>query len=160
LLALLILAMAGAPPGRPGGLEGSSWVLSSLRGQPVSSAPAITLRVAEASVTGSDGCNRFRAPVTLDGNTFQVRTEAMVSPNMACGPQLMTRASAFTAALRQARMARVEAKRLTLLGEDGAVLATFEAQSQELFGTAWEVTGVNNGKQAVASVLQGSSLTL
>jgi copper homeostasis protein (lipoprotein) len=160
LLTLLILAMAGADAGPPGGMEGSAWVLSSLRGQPVGAAPPITLRVAEASVIGSDGCNRYRAPVALDGNRFQVRTEAMVSTNMACSPKVMTRASAFTTALGQARTARVEGKRLTLLGEDGAALATFEAQSPDLFGTTWEVTGVNNGKQAVASVLQGSSLTL
>jgi copper homeostasis protein (lipoprotein) len=34
------------------------------------------------------------------------------------------------------------------------------ARSQELPGSTWEVTGVNNGKQAVVSVLEGSSLTL
>jgi heat shock protein HslJ len=84
----------------------------------------------------------------------------MVSTQMACPPEVTSRASAYTAALGQARTARVEGKRLTLLGEDGAVLATFEAQSRDLAGTAWEVTGVNNGKQAVVSVVQGSSLTL
>ena len=141
-------------------MEGSAWVLSTLRGQRASAAPVITLRVADAFVTGRDGCNRYRAPVALDGNGFQIRTEAMVSTNMACLPEVMTRAGAFTAALGQARTARVEGKRLTLLGEDGAVLATFEAQSRDLSGTTWNVTGVNNGKQAVVSVLQGSSLTL
>ena len=156
----LFLAMAGAAAAPPAGLEKSAWVLSSLQGQPVGGPPQITLRVAEGQVTGSDGCNRYRAPVTLDGNGFRVRTESMVSTNMACSPEAMARAGAYTAALGQARTTRVDGQRLTLLGEGGAVLATFEAQSPDLPGTAWEVTGVNNGKQAVVSVLQGSSLTL
>ena len=33
------------------------------------------------------------------------------------------------------------------------------AQDQSLAGTAWEVTGFNNGRQAVVSVLAGTSLT-
>ena len=43
---------------------------------------------------------------------------------------------------------------------DGAVLARFAAQSQSLAGTSWNVTGYNNGKQAVVSVLNGTSLTM
>jgi heat shock protein HslJ/uncharacterized lipoprotein NlpE involved in copper resistance len=156
----LLLMMAGAAAAPQARLEGSAWILSSLRGQDVGGAPAITLAVAEGQVMGSDGCNRYRGPVTLDGNGFRVRTEAMVSTKMACLPEVMTRASAYTAALGQARTARVDGPRLTLLGEDGTALATFAAQSRDLPGSDWEVTGVNNGKEAVVSVLQGSSLTL
>ena len=39
------------------------------------------------------------------------------------------------------------------------VFAVFMAQDQSLAGTAWEVTGFNNGRQAVVSVLAGTSLT-
>jgi heat shock protein HslJ len=126
----------------------------------VKQAPAITLRIADGQVTGSDGCNRYHAPVTLDGDGFRVQTGAMVSTKMACLPEVMTRADAYTAALGRARTARMEEQRLILLGEDGATLATFETQSQDLPGTTWTVTGVNNGKQGVVSVLEGSSLTL
>lgn len=160
LLTPLFLALAIATAAPPAGLEESEWVLSALRGQPVSGPPPITLRVAGGQVTGSDGCNRYRAPVVIDGNGFRVRAEAMVSTKMACRPEVMTRAAAYTAALGQARTTRVDGHRLTLLAEDAAVLATFEAQSRELSGTTWEVTGVNNGKQAVASVLPGSSVTV
>ena len=159
LLTPLLLVMSGAAAAPPG-LAESAWVLSSLRGQPVSGAPAITLQIAQGNASGSDGCNRYHGPVALDGNAFRVRTESMVSTRMACAPEAMSRASAFTAALGQARTARVEGRRLTLLGDDGAALATFEAQSRGLSGTSWKVTDVNNGKQAVVSVLQGSSLTL
>jgi len=160
LLPPLLLAMATAAAAPPAGLEESSWVLSSLGGQPVKQAPAITLRIAEGQATGSDGCNRYRAPVALAGDAFRIQTEAMVSTNMACPPEVMTRASKYTTALERARTARIEEQRLTLRGEDGSVLATFEAQGRDLSGTTWEVTGVNNGKQGVASVVPGSSLTL
>jgi heat shock protein HslJ len=159
LLAPLLLALTGAAA-PSAGLEGSAWTLSSLRGQPVSGTPAVTLAIGGGQATGSDGCNRYRGPVALEGAGFRVRTEAMASTNMACAPEVMTRGSAYTAALGQARTARVEGQRLSLLGEDGTVLATFERQSRDLAGTSWEVTGVNNGGQAVVSVLQGSSLTL
>jgi heat shock protein HslJ len=43
--------------------------------------------------------------------------------------------------------------------EDGTGLAVYEAQSQELAGTTWEVTAFNNGKQAVVGVLEGTALT-
>jgi heat shock protein HslJ len=54
----------------------------------------------------------------------------------------------------------VAAGKLELLTAEGAVLATFAAQSQSLAGTSWNVTGYNNGKQAVVSVLNGTSLTM
>ena len=159
LLPPLLLLVSGAAAGPPG-LAESAWVLSSLRGRPVSGPPAVTLQISQGTASGSDGCNRYHGPVALDGNAFRVRTESMVSTRMACPPEVMSRASAFTTALGQARTAQVEGRRLTLLGDGGAVLATFEAQSRDLSGTSWKVTDVNNGKQAVVSVLQGSSLTL
>lgn len=56
--------------------------------------------------------------------------------------------------------ARGDGTTLTLLGDVDAVLATFEATHQTLGGTAWNVVAVNNGKQAVASLLQGTTLTM
>jgi heat shock protein HslJ len=35
----------------------------------------------------------------------------------------------------------------------------YKAQTQDLAGTSWEVISYNNGKQAVTSVLAGSSIT-
>lgn len=63
-------------------------------------------------------------------------------------------------ALTRARGHRVTAGQLQLLAADGTVLATFTAQSESLAGTSWNVTGYNNGKQAVVSVLNGTTLTM
>lgn len=47
-----------------------------------------------------------------------------------------------------------------MLGADGQALAAFHAQSTELAGTSWTATAINNGKEAVASVVKDSTVTL
>jgi heat shock protein HslJ len=79
---------------------------------------------------------------------------------MACAPAVMKHAEAFMGALAGARSFRIEGGQLQLLSGSGAVLATLAPQSQSLAGTAWQVTGFNNGKQAVVSVLTGTTLTM
>ncbi|NTU55470.1 MAG: response regulator, partial [Anaerolineales bacterium] len=47
---------------------------------------------------------------------------------------------------------RIEYDTLTLLGAEGKPLAQLKAQADRLAGTAWQVTAVNNGRQAVVGV--------
>jgi heat shock protein HslJ len=49
---------------------------------------------------------------------------------------------------------------LQLIGDDRVVLATLAQQPATLAGTAWLVTGYNNGKQGVVSVLAETTLTM
>ena len=49
---------------------------------------------------------------------------------------------------------------LELIASDGKVLATLTAQSQGLAGTRWQATAVNNGKQAVVTLIAGTEITL
>ncbi|MBS1172684.1 MAG: heat shock protein, partial [Proteobacteria bacterium] len=143
-------AMSSAPE-QPA-LSGTAWVLSSLPGRSL-------LPDATARVQGTDGCNRYTAPYTETGSALQVGPRA-ASTQMACPPAVMQQAEAFTGALALASRYRVAAGRLQLLAADGAVLATLAPQSQGLAGTSWRVTGYNNGKQAVVSVLADTSLTM
>jgi heat shock protein HslJ len=46
------------------------------------------------------------------------------------------------------------------MGANGAILSTFAAQSQSLAGSSWRATGINNGKDAVASLAAGSTVTI
>ena len=59
----------------------------------------------------------------------------------------------FIAALTRSARLRLDGSRLTLLDAPGRVLAVLEAQTQTLATTAWDVTGYNNGKQAVVSII-------
>jgi len=76
---------------------------------------------------------------------------------MACRQDVMDQASVFQGALLRANAWRMEGGQLQLL-DGAAVVATFAPQTKTLAGTSWRVTGYNNGKQAVASVLQDTTL--
>jgi heat shock protein HslJ len=79
---------------------------------------------------------------------------------MACPEPLMQQATAFIGALSKSRAARIEGDQLVLLDDKGDVLATLAPQNRDLSGTAWRVSGYNNGKRAVVSLLAGSTLTI
>jgi len=140
-------------------LEGSAWVLYSLGQRPLVPGHEVTLFFDAGSAQGGNGCNRYATSYTADGNGLSISAQA-VSTLMACAPELMQQADAYTSALRSARAYRVRHGRLELLDAGGAVLAVFQPQSQELAGTSWRVTSLNNGKGAAVSVLEGSTLTL
>jgi len=71
----------------------------------------------------------------------------------------MEQESAYLKALAEAKTYAVKGDQLTLTGADKTSLAIYKAQSQDLSGTSWEVTGYNNGKQAVTGTLAGTTLT-
>jgi heat shock protein HslJ len=144
----------GAP-----GLDGTAWMLSTLPGQSLLPGHPATLFFDAGRAQGSDGCNRYGTSYTVDGSKLAVSTQG-ASTRMACAPDLMRQADAFMAALHAAKGYRVQHGRLELLGEGGALLAGFEPHSQEMAGTSWRVTGINNGKGAVVSVIRGSAVTL
>jgi heat shock protein HslJ len=157
---LLVTACSAVSPtaDRPE-LNGTAWILTALPGQSAVAGSTPTLRFEGGRVSGTDGCNRYSAPYTVKGATIEVGPKG-ASTQMACPPEVMNQANAFMSALTQARGYRVTAGKLELLAADGPVLATFKAQSQSLAGTSWNVTAYNNGRQAVVSVLAGTSLTL
>ena len=160
LLAALLTActtMATTPEAPP--LEGTAWVLSSLPGRTLLASEPATLNFEGGRVQGSDGCNRYSAPFSTKGSTLEILPRG-VSTQMACAPEVMRQAEAFMAALQSAKSFRLSDGALQLLGADGAVLATLEAQSRILAGTQWRVTGINNGKGAVISVLSGSAVDI
>jgi heat shock protein HslJ len=149
-----VAAVPDAPP-----LAGTAWVLASLPGQSLPAGRPATLRFEDGRAQGFDGCNQFGTPYTSEGATLSVSGPG-ASTMMACPPDREAAAEAFRAALTGAKGYRVDGGRLLLVGADGATLATFEPQSTDLAGTAWEATAINNGKQAVASVVKDSSVTL
>jgi len=79
---------------------------------------------------------------------------------MACPEPASQLAAAFNRVLNDVRAYRIEAGSLLLLNASGATLATLAAQPSTLAGTAWQVSGYNNGKQAVVSVITGTQLTM
>ena len=148
------------PPGGPRrNLDGSAWTLAWVPGFALPALPLATLRFEGARASGSDGCNRYTTAFTHSGQQLQFGSKAAATL-MACPPEVMQVANSVGAVLYQTRSYRIEYDTLTLLGADGQPLAQLKEQTDRLAGTAWQVTGVNNGRQAVAGVLAGTSLTM
>lgn len=161
-MALAVLLAACATVSRAAdtpGLDGTAWVLSSLPGRELLQGPAATLRFDEGRASGTDGCNRYAMSYSTSGSSLTIDSRG-ISTQMACPPEVAEQAEAFTAVLTGARGYRVDAGQLELLGDDGMLLATFAPQRQSVAGTSWRVVGYNNGRQAVVSVLGGSTLTM
>jgi heat shock protein HslJ len=159
-LTVAFSACAAVPPvADPPGLDGTAWVLAELPGRTLVPGSSVTLRFEDGRASGSDGCNRYGVGYSTAASTFKVEPGGMAT-QMACAPELMQQASAFMASLTGAETYRVEAGQLQLLGADGALRARFAPQPEGLAGTAWRVTGYNNGRQAVVSVLNGTELTM
>jgi heat shock protein HslJ len=159
LVALLAACAATTPVADAPSLDGTAWVLSMLPGVTLAAGDRPTLRFEGGRVAGSDGCNRFSGAYTAQGSELKVAAQ-LASTMMACPPPLDVQAKAFVAALTGAARFRVEGGRLELLAADGKVLATLDRQAETLAGTAWRVTGINNGRQAVVGVLDGTAPTL
>ncbi len=138
-------------------LDGTSWMLTTLNGQPALKDSTVTLNFEAGKVAGNDGCNRYSGTYTASGNT--IKFGPLATTMMACAEPIMQQAGTYQQALGQAATFKADAKQLTLYDASGKELTVFNAQSTGLAGTAWIVTGYNNGKQAVVSVMNGTELT-
>ncbi len=140
-------------------LDGTTWILTALDGEPALPGVDVTLTVEGGTVTGTDGCNRYRGAVTVNGHGFRL-APGMATTLMACTEPVMRQAGAFAAALHEATGYEVrDGGTLVLVDASGAARATFTAQNRDLTGTAWVVTAYNNGRQAVVSPLRDTEIT-
>jgi heat shock protein HslJ len=139
-------------------LTGKVWVLAALGGNAPLKGTELTSEFgAKLRVSGSAGCNRYTGAFKVSGNTIRIST--LATTKKACAAPIERQETAFLKALSGARKFAMKGRRLTLASAGGRTLATFEAQTQALGGTAWDVTAYNNGKQAVVSVLVETKLT-
>ncbi len=148
-----------APATTPTEIAGTSWVLSTLGGAAVLAEPLVTLNFADGRMSGSDGCNSYSGSYSASGATLTVGKD-VVSTMMACAEPIMQQAGAYSTALQAVSSYAITGDTLKLVNANNAELATFAAQTQGLADTQWTATGVNNGKQAVVSLVNGSNITV
>jgi len=139
-------------------LNDTGWFLITLNGQSVVSDTLVTINFENGKINGTDGCNRYSTAYRVNGAKFTVNKD-VVTTKMACPEPIMQQAAAYITALTQAVTYKIDGQQLMLLDASGKTLAIFTTQSSELGGTSWIVTGYNDGKQAVVSVVIGSELT-
>jgi heat shock protein HslJ len=155
-------ATAAAPAAgaaQPVSLDGTSWVLASIPEKTLANGSPATISFSEGRASGTDGCNRFTMGFTTNGSQIQFPTQP-AGTLMACPPGVQEQAQWFIQAVTSAQSFHVADGRLTLLDANGKELATFIEQRQELAGTAWNATGINNGRQALVSLVADSTVTL
>ena len=140
-------------------LDGSAWVLAAIAGRQVPGSTTTTLQFEQGHLSGTDGCNRYTGTYSVKGPAFEVSPQ-LASTRMSCPEQVANEAQAYIAALSASKLYRIEGARLLLLSADGTTLATLAAQSLLLEGTSWNAIGINNGRQAVQSVVKDTTVTL
>ncbi|MFN2201772.1 MAG: META domain-containing protein [Caldilineaceae bacterium] len=139
------------------GLAGTSWLLSSLNGDLPLSGTTVTLDFGDDNtVSGSDGCNQFSTTYTQSGNDLTIAAPA-ASTLMACAAEVMVQATDYMDALTSVT-SFISVGNQLILKDASEILATFVASSQNTANTKWEVTGYNNGREAVVGPLLGTEI--
>ena len=150
------------PAGGTGGtIEGVNWRLSSFavsgKMTDVPQGVIVDATFASGRVSGSSGCNSYSGPAVVTGATLKIGP--LAGTLMACaGPgadvekaylPLLTAATSFTAT----------ADALTLFDASGTPTLIYAAGAANPLEGEWNVTGYNNGKEAVVSPVSGTTLT-
>jgi heat shock protein HslJ len=119
-----------------------------------------SFRFEEGRLGGSVGCNRLLADFTRDGDALTFEPNA-VSTMMACPEPLAAQERALAAAFAAAASFRMDGKLLEILDGAGQPLLRFIAlEPSPLTGQIWRLEGLNNGRDAVVSVLADTEITL
>lgn len=141
--------------------EGTTWRLTSLPRRQAADLSGlsrpVTLRLAEGRVTGFSGCNVLIGTYTIQGTSV---TLELAGTLMGCPEPALSIERAFVEALRGTLSYAVKADRLTLTAASGAVVEFVREPTMTLEGHTWNVTGYNNGRQAVVSLLPDTRITL
>lgn len=153
-----------APEGETRTLEGMIWQVAkyldadnALR-KPVAEA---TMTFQEGHVGGSAGCNNFSAPYTLAGQ--QLTIAQIGTTMMFCEEAIMAQEQAILTALGKAAAYASADDGIALLDATGRVVLTLVPHIPQpqasLTGVVWLATTINNGQQAVVSLLEGTRIT-
>lgn len=143
-------------------LENATWRATVLPGQTLPAEKgrdAVTVNFEAGRVHGFSGCNQFTGSYILEGEKLVL---GMLGGTMkACPEPAMSIESLFLKSFSGTLHIIVAGNDLTLTPENGGDPLRFERQKPpRLEGVEWEVTGYNNGRQAVVSPKVGTRLTL
>ena len=162
LLAITAAAMAlgacAAPAGSGYSLPGTKWELVSLNGATPVEGTIVTLFFATDNKAGGNaGCNTYNTTYKVDGSSLTF--DQAMSTMMACEPAIMDQEQAYLQALGNTRSYSGAADKLVLKDGSGKELAVFAPYQPSSLEGNWEAIGINNGKQAVQSVMAGTTVT-
>jgi heat shock protein HslJ len=163
LLTLVAAACGDSDGGDAASLESNAWRLSDLLtegGELVAALEEVevTARFVPGEVTGDAGCNRYFGPWTGDGVSIDIGP--LASTQRACEAPVNQQEFRYLALLQSAVRFQIDGDRLTLLDGDGNEALVYVAlEPTELAGSSWEAISVNNGQEAVVSLIIGTEIT-
>lgn len=150
------------PGGGSGGtIDGTSWILKTYdvsgTATAVPSGSTVDAHFAGVRVNGFSGCNSYAGPAIVSGATIKIGP--LAGTQMACQEPAMTLEQAYLAALGKAATFTATSDALTMFDSGGKTLLTYAAAAANPLEGSWNVTGYNNGKEAVVSPVVGSTVT-
>jgi len=145
----------------PGGaLAGSSWNLVSYKGMattmPAAAAATLAFGV-DGSLTGSTGCNQFGGTYSVDGQQLTL-TLGPITQRACADPLQQAQEVALIRLFPQVSRFSSTADQLLLVDPGDQTLLTYTAGLSGLENTAWNVTGVNNGRGGVETTALTANL--
>ena len=143
--------------GAGSGLARTQWVLQDSASLPTQGL-SVTLEFVADQVTGTSGCNTYRAPYKASGSKLTIGPD-IASTRMACPPPADTVESAYLQALPKVATYAVQGATLRLLDASGGALLVYtKADLDAALLGRWEATGYYTGT-AIQSVVGDATLT-
>jgi len=160
--AMALSALACSASGGTGGtIDGTSWKLTSYSVSGTSTnVPAgvvVDAHFAGDRVSGFGGCNAYGGTATISGSTIKISD--VFSTQMACEGDGSTVETAYLANLANAATFTATADALTIFDSSGKSILVYAAGAANPIEGFWNVTGYNNGNEAVVSPIAGTTLT-
>ena len=155
--AVLVYSYAGLPT-----VEGA-WLVTGFNNGSAVTSPTLGSELTadfapDGTVSGNAGCNHFSAAYTTDGAAITfgpILTTLMACPDAAVTAQ----ETQYLAALAASTAWSQAPGTLTLTDATGATQVTFVTVEEASYIGSWDVTGVNNGQQALVTVAEDAGLT-
>lgn len=150
-------------PGASAAIEGPTWRLTELRGFDGAALPtgpqSVTARFQGGRIDGFSGCNRYFGSYEIRQGRLAIGS--LAGSMMACNPSAMALEAAVQRALSGSFRPERNGDRLSLLSGSGQAVLVFKAEpAPALAGLRSNITGFNNGRQAVVTPLPGTTLSL
>lgn len=109
-------------------------------------------------VSGRAAINTYRGAFQADGAGGELSVGPLASTQIGGPPEALAAETDYLKALESAATFSSDGERLTIADSSGETVLTYEASDATIVG-AWQVTGYNNGKEAVVSLVAGSEIT-
>ena len=157
----LTLSACSTAGGTGGTIDGTNWILKTYdvsgTATPVPSGVKVDAHFAKGQIAGFSGCNVYGGPAVVTGSSIKIGPTS--GTLMACDGPGGTVEQAYLANLGKVTTFTATADTLTLYDSAAKAILVYSAGSANPLEGSWNVTGYNNGKQAVVSPAAGTTLT-